>query len=69
MSELPGDQVSPAEGRCLLGEGAPAMRGHVVNHIGWELRRCHMSSAQRNDTHTYLGWCSVEGFLGSLKPL
>lgn len=34
VSEPPGDQVSPAEGKCLLGEGAPAVRGHVVNHIG-----------------------------------
>lgn len=46
VSELPGDQVSPAEGKCLLGEGAPSVRGHVVNHIGRELRRCHMSSAR-----------------------
>lgn len=31
VSELPGDQVRSAEGKCLLVEGVSAVRGHGMN--------------------------------------
>lgn len=55
VSELRGDQVSPAEGKCLLGEGASAVGGHGVQHGGQKSRGCHISSARRCTIHTYWG--------------
>ena len=66
VSELPGDCVSPMEGKLPAGGRGATVRGEGVSHSRQGLRGCHVRTARKCATHACQGWCGAEGFVWSL---
>lgn len=66
VSELPGDCVSPMEGKLPAGGRGATVRGDGVSHSGQGLRGCHVRTARNCTTRACQGWCAAEGFVWSL---